>query len=127
MQCRDAIKGLLQKNPDLRLSADDLMHHLWFTDMKTRMKVRPYKPKKSISPRVRRYEEEEEVAYQEELNRVKAVHKYAEVKPEIKLEPMNNESVQSSIVKIESIPKQEGMVSPGELKPDIIPPESTPV
>ena len=63
IQCRDAIKGLLQKNPDMRLSADDLMHHPWFADMKTRMKVRPYKPKRSpssLSPRLRRYEEEEE-------------------------------------------------------------------
>ena len=32
-----AIKGLLQKNPDMRLSAEDLMHHPWFADMKTRM------------------------------------------------------------------------------------------
>lgn len=47
----------------MRLSADDLMHHPWFADMKTRMKVRPYKPKRSpssLSPRLRRYEEEEE-------------------------------------------------------------------
>ena len=107
----------------MRLSADDLMHHPWFTDMKTRMKVRPYKPKKSMSPRMRRYEEEEEMAYQEDLNRVKAIAKYAEVKPEIKIEPINNESVQPSIVKIETLPNQE-VVSPGEMKPDVIPPES---
>ena len=28
------IKGLLQKNPDLRLSAEDLLRHPWFNDMK---------------------------------------------------------------------------------------------
>ena len=112
----------------MRLSADDLMHHPWFTDMKTRMKVRPYKPKKALSPRVRRFEEED-VVYQEDFNRVKSVVKYAEVKPEPEPEPepesfpVNNEtSVQPSIVKIET--NQEGTVSPSELKPDVIPPES---
>ena len=44
----------------MRLSADELIHHPWFADMKTRMKVRPYKPRKgpSLSPRLRRFEED---------------------------------------------------------------------
>lgn len=36
----------------MRLSADDLMHHPWFADMKTRMKIRPYKPKRTVSSRL---------------------------------------------------------------------------
>lgn len=31
------IKGLLQKNPDLRLSADDVLHHPWVLEMKAKM------------------------------------------------------------------------------------------
>lgn len=60
IQCREAIKGLLQKNPDMRLSADDLMHHPWFADMKTRMKIRPYKPKLTPSSRLRQIKVDEE-------------------------------------------------------------------
>lgn len=59
-QCREAIKGLLQKNPDMRLSAEDLMHHPWFADMKTRMKIRPYKPKLTPSSRLRQIETNED-------------------------------------------------------------------
>ena len=39
----------------MRLSAEELMQHPWFADMKTRMKIRPYKPKlspSSLSPRL---------------------------------------------------------------------------
>lgn len=31
------IKGLLQKNPDLRLSADDVLHHPWVLEMKSKL------------------------------------------------------------------------------------------
>lgn len=44
----------------MRLSAEDLMHHPWFADMKTRMKIRPYKPRvtpSSLSPRLCQREE----------------------------------------------------------------------
>ena len=41
----------------MRLSAEDLMHHPWFADMKTRMKIRPYKPKQTASFRLRKLEE----------------------------------------------------------------------
>ena len=40
----------------MRLSAEDLMHHPWFADMKTRMKIRPYKPKQTASFRLRKLE-----------------------------------------------------------------------
>ncbi|OAO12156.1 protein kinase [Blastocystis sp. ATCC 50177/Nand II] len=36
--CRNAIQGLLQKDPDMRLSAEDLLHHPWFDDMKAKLK-----------------------------------------------------------------------------------------
>ena len=123
-QCRDAIKGLLQKNPDMRLSADDLMHHPWFTDMKTRMKVRPYKPKKmNLSPRLRRYEEEGESMYPTEENaRVKSVVKYAEVKPaspQPSTQPQSQSQPAPKLV-VPLIPIEQVM----EEKPDIIPPGS---
>ena len=50
------IKGLLQKNPDLRLSAEDLLRHPWFSDMK---KTKEEKLKK---------EEEEKEKEKEETN-----------------------------------------------------------
>lgn len=36
------------------------MHHPWFADMKTRMKIRPYKPKQTASFRLRKLEDAEE-------------------------------------------------------------------
>lgn len=44
----------------MRLSAEDLMHHPWFADMKTRMKIRPYKPKLTPSSRLRQIEANED-------------------------------------------------------------------
>ena len=44
----------------MRLSAEDLMHHPWFADMKTRMKIRSYKPKQTASFRLRKLEDAEE-------------------------------------------------------------------
>lgn len=44
----------------MRLSAEDLMHHPWFADMKTRMKIRPYKPKLTPSSRLRQIETNED-------------------------------------------------------------------
>ena len=51
---------MLQKNPDMSMSADDLMHHPRFADMKTRMKIRPYKPKLTPSSRLRQIKVDEE-------------------------------------------------------------------
>lgn len=45
------MKGLLQKNPDKRLSAEELLQHPWFIDMRNRRKTRPYKPKQTVSAR----------------------------------------------------------------------------
>ena len=54
----------------MRLSAEDLMHHPWFADMKTRMKIRPYKPRvtpSSLSPRLRQLERDSDSSDEMEM------------------------------------------------------------
>ena len=42
--CQSVIKGLLNKDPDLRFSAEDLMHHPWFMEMQKQLDQQSLKP-----------------------------------------------------------------------------------
>ena len=42
--CQAVIKGLLNKDPDLRFSAEDLMHHPWFMEMQKQLDQEAVKP-----------------------------------------------------------------------------------
>ena len=63
------MKGLLKKDPEERLSAEDLLHHPWFIDMRNRRKTRPYQPKQTASSRFSVMEIDDQDDLEEEIRR----------------------------------------------------------
>lgn len=93
----------------MRLSAEDLMHHPWFADMKTRMKIRPYKPRvtpSSLSPRLRQLERDSDSSDEMEMRvTTNEQPKVEEVEVE-EVEPKEEEKVKE-VKKEEEKPKEE--------------------
>lgn len=93
----------------MRLSAEDLMHHPWFADMKTRMKIRPYKPRvtpSSLSPRLRQLERDSDSSDEMEMRvTTNEQPKVEEVEVE-EVEPKKEEEVKE-VKKEEEKPKEE--------------------
>ena len=82
----------------MRLSAEDLMHHPWFADMKTRMKIRPYKPRvtpSSLSPRLCQREESDS------SDEMEVTVKRAEVPKAVEVEVVPSPRVEPEEVKEE--------------------------
>ena len=63
------MKGLLKKDPEERLSAEDLLHHPWFVDMRNCRKTRPYQPKQTASSRFAVMEIADQDDLEEEIRR----------------------------------------------------------
>lgn len=63
------MKGLLKKDPEERLSAEDLLHHPWFIDMRNRRKTRPYQPKQTANSRFTVMEIADQDDLEEEIRR----------------------------------------------------------
>ena len=94
----------------MRLSAEDLMHHPWFADMKTRMKIRPYKPRvtpSSLSPRLCQREESDS------SDEMEVTVKRAEVP---KAEDVQVEVVPSPRVEPEEVKEEKPVEKPEEVK-----------
>lgn len=96
----------------MRLSAEDLMHHPWFADMKTRMKIRPYKPRvtpSSLSPRLCQREESDSSDEMEVTVKHAEVPKAEDVQVEVvpspRVEPEEVEEKQ--VEKVEEEKKEE--------------------
>ena len=87
----------------MRLSAEDLMHHPWFADMKTRMKIRPYKPRvtpSSLSPRLRQLERDSDSSDEMEMR--------VTTNEQPKVEEVEVEEVEVEEVEVEEVePKKE--------------------
>lgn len=85
------------------------MHHPWFADMKTRMKIRPYKPRvtpSSLSPRLRQLERDSDSSDEMEMRvTTNEQPKVEEVEVE-EVEPKKEEEVKE-VKKEEEKPKQE--------------------
>ena len=98
----------------MRLSAEDLMHHPWFADMKTRMKIRPYKPRvtpSSLSPRLRQLERDSDSSDEMEMrvttNEQPKVEEVEVEEVEVEeVEPKKEEEVKE-VKKEEEKPKEE--------------------
>ena len=84
----------------MRLSAEDLMHHPWFADMKTRMKIRPYKPRVTPSPRLRQLERDSDSSDEMEMR--------VTTNEQPKVEEVEVEEVEVEEVEVEEVePKKE--------------------
>lgn len=85
------------------------MHHPWFADMKTRMKIRPYKPRvtpSSLSPRLRQLERDSDSSDEMEMRvTTNEQPKVEEVEVE-EVEPKKEEEVKE-VKKEEEKPKEE--------------------
>ena len=90
------------------------MHHPWFADMKTRMKIRPYKPRvtpSSLSPRLRQLERDSDSSDEMEMrvttNEQPKVEEVEVEEVEVEeVEPKKEEEVKE-VKKEEEKPKEE--------------------
>ena len=90
------------------------MHHPWFADMKTRMKIRPYKPRvtpSSLSPRLCQREESDS------SDEMEMTVKRAEVPKAVEVEVVPSPRVEPEEVKEEKpVEKPEEEEKPEEVK-----------
>ena len=104
----------------MRLSAEDLMHHPWFADMKTRMKIRPYKPRvtpSSLSPRLCQREESDSSDEMEVTVKRAEVPKAVEVEvvPSPRVEPEEVKE-EKPVEKPEEVKEEKPVEKPEEVK-----------
>ena len=104
----------------MRLSAEDLMHHPWFADMKTRMKIRPYKPRvmpSSLSPRLCQREESDSSDEMEMTVKRAEVPKAVEVEvvPSPRVEPEEVKE-EKPVEKPEEVKEEKPVEKPEEVK-----------
>lgn len=83
------------------------MHHPWFADMKTRMKIRPYKPRvtpSSLSPRLRQLERDSDSS--DEMEMRVTTNEQPKVE-EVEVEEVKGEEEVKEVKKEEVEPKEE--------------------
>ena len=93
------------------------MHHPWFADMKTRMKIRPYKPRvtpSSLSPRLCQREESDSSDEMEVTVKRAEVPKAEDVQVEVVPSPRVEPEVEKSVEKPMEKPMEKPVEKPEE-------------